>query len=217
MAQNLTIGALLAGSYLLGALPFGLWIALKWCRIDIRTVGSSNIGATNVWRVCGPKAGSVTFAFDVAKGLVPPLVGGWLHLPSQWQILAALLAIVGHTYSILLGFKGGKGIATGLGALLGIAPKVGIAAFGLFGLVVVTFHYVSLGSILGAASLPVFMALLYPGDGYRLAFALAAAFLGVYKHRANLKRLRAGTEPKIRPLGSKSNKPGPDATTRPIT
>jgi glycerol-3-phosphate acyltransferase PlsY len=193
----LKLTALLAGSYLLGSLPFGLWIAWRWKGVDIRTMGSGNIGSTNVGRVCGPVAGGLVFLLDVLKGLLPPLVLAALHFASPWQILAALLAILGHNYSVFLGFKGGKGIATSLGALLGIAPKVGLTAFALFGVEVLTVGYVSLGSILGALSLPVLMPLFYPGDSYRLAFGVAACLLALYKHRANIQRLRNGTEPKV--------------------
>lgn len=190
-------GLLLAGSYLLGSLPVGLWIAHWWKGVDIRTLGSGNIGSTNVSRVCGPVAGTVVFLFDVAKGLIPPLVGVALHLPSQWLILAAFLAIIGHNYSVWLGFKGGKGIATSLGALLGVAPFVGLSAFAVFGLVLATTRWVSVSSILAALSLPPFMFLFYTGDWYRFAFGTIACLMAVYKHRANITRLRAGTEPKV--------------------
>src|ERR1051325_7439093 len=96
MMQGVIVGMALAGSYLLGSLPFGLWIAKKWKGVDIRTLGSGNIGSTNVGRVCGPVAGGIVFTLDVLKGFVPPLVGAALQLPSQWQILAALIAILGH-------------------------------------------------------------------------------------------------------------------------
>ncbi len=203
MTHTLMIGGLLLGSYLLGSLPFGLWIARKFKGVDIRTLGSGNIGSTNVWRICGPVAGSVVFSLDVLKGLLPPLVGAGLHLNSGWQILAALLAILGHNYSLWLGGKGGKGIATSLGALLGIAPSVGLTAFALFGLEVVLVGWISLGSILGALSLPILMPLFYPGDAYRLAFGVVAGLMAIYKHRANIRRLLAGTEPKVHPFGRK--------------
>src|SRR5690349_8238383 len=103
MTQGVTIGALLAGGYLLGSFPFGLWIAKAWKGVDIRAVGSGNIGATNVWRACGPGPGIVAFVFDVLKGFLPPFVGSRLGLASQWQILAALMAILGHVYSVWLG------------------------------------------------------------------------------------------------------------------
>jgi glycerol-3-phosphate acyltransferase PlsY len=198
MNSGLTIALLLIGSYLFGSLPFGLWIAWKWKGVDIRTVGSGNIGSTNVSRVCGPAAGAFVLILDVLKGLLPPILGRFaLHLPSQWQILAALLAIIGHNYSIFLGFKGGKGIATSAGALFGAAWEVGVGATSLFGLVFLAFRYVSLGSIAAALSLPPLMWYFYPGDYYRLGFSIFACVMAVYKHRANIQRLRAGTEPKF--------------------
>jgi acyl phosphate:glycerol-3-phosphate acyltransferase len=206
---DMTIVTLLSGSYLLGSLPFGLWLARWWKGVDIRTLGSGNIGSTNVGRICGPVAGAVVFAFDVGKGLLPPLVGHALGLDSQWLILAAMLAIIGHNYSVWLGFKGGKGIATSLGALLGVAPPVGLVAFVLFALEIVTLRWVSVGSIIGALSLPVLMPIFYPGDYYRLAFGTLACIMAVYKHRANIQRLRNRTEPKIQLPWTKK----PDAPT----
>ena len=193
---GLNIALLALGSYLFGSLPFGLWIALKWKGVDIRTVGSGNIGSTNVSRVCGPAAGVVVLVLDCLKGLLPPLVGRALHLDSQWLILVAVLAVIGHNYSIFLGFKGGKGIATTAGALYGIAWQVGLGACSLFGLVFLAFRYVSLGSIAAALSLLPLMWIFYPGDYYRLGFGIFGCVMALYKHRANIQRLRAGTEPK---------------------
>jgi len=200
MNSGLQIALLLLGSYLFGSIPFGLWIALKWKGVDIRTVGSGNIGSTNVSRVCGPTAGVIVLLLDALKGLLPPLIGRYvLHLPSQspWLIFAAALAIIGHNYSVFLGFKGGKGIATSAGALYGIAWQVGLGACSLFGLLFLAFRYVSLGSIAAALSLPPLMWIFYPGDYYRLGFAIVACVMAVYKHRANIQRLREGTEPKF--------------------
>jgi glycerol-3-phosphate acyltransferase PlsY len=205
MIQRELVGLLLAGSYLLGSLPFGLWIARHWKGVDIRTVGSGNIGSTNVGRICGPVAGALVFVLDMLKGFLPPLIGMKLHLPSQWQILAALLAILGHNYSLFLGFKGGKGIATSGGALLGIAPWTGLSALCIFLLELLTIGYVSLGSILAALSLPFFMLLYYPHDSYRLTFGIIACAMAVYKHRANIRRLRVGTEPKAHLRRAKTN------------
>ena len=192
------IGALLLGSYLLGSLPFGLWIAKRVKGVDIRTVGSGNIGATNVGRICGPKAGAAAISLDVLKGLVPPLAGASLRLDSRWQVAAAMLAIIGHNYSIWLGFKGGKGIATSLGAMVGTVIRVVPPVGGLFLLELITLRYVSLGSILGAVALPFAIVWLYPGDSARLTFGIIACVMALYKHRANIGRLRAGTEPKVR-------------------
>jgi acyl phosphate:glycerol-3-phosphate acyltransferase len=197
MTQETAVWGVLIGSYLLGSLPFGLWVAHYWKGVDIRTLGSGNIGSTNVGRICGPVAGGVVFAFDVLKGLLPPFVAQYFGLASHWHVLAAFLAIIGHNYSIWLGFKGGKGIATSLGALLGVAPAVGGIAFAIFLLEYVTVRYVSLGSLLAAVSLPFLMSVFYPNDKYRLCFGLVACVMAFYKHRANIQRLRTGTEPKV--------------------
>jgi glycerol-3-phosphate acyltransferase PlsY len=197
MGQESTIGLLLAGSYLLGSLPFGLWIARRLKGIDIRTMGSGNIGSTNVGRICGPKAGAIVFCLDVLKGLLPPLAAMGLGLDSRWQVAAGLLAIVGHNYSIWLGFKGGKGIATSLGVLAGSTFKVVPPLSLLFFVTLLATRWVSLGSILCALALPLCIAWLYPGDGYRLAFGLTACVMAVYKHRSNIARLRAGTESRV--------------------
>jgi glycerol-3-phosphate acyltransferase PlsY len=188
---------LLALSYLLGSLPFGLWIAYKVKGIDIRTVGSGNIGSTNVGRICGPVAGGVVLTMDAMKGLLPPLAGIALKLGSPWIISSALIAIIGHNFSVFLKFKGGKGISTSVGALLGVCPPVAFTAAGLFILEVLTIRWVSLGSLLGAASLPFSMAYFYPHDNYRMAFAIAACIMAFAKHIPNIKRLAAGTEPKV--------------------
>jgi glycerol-3-phosphate acyltransferase PlsY len=195
---------LLVGSYLLGSLPFGLWVALKLKGVDIRTVGSGNIGSTNVGRICGPRAGAFVLVLDAMKGLAPPLVGMLLKLESQWYILAALAAIIGHNFSVFLKFNGGKGISTSVGAMLGICPKVCLAASLLFGAEVLTLRYVSLGSLIGAVTLPVGMYIVYPGDKYRLAFGVIGCLMAFYKHRANIGRLLNGTEPRVnlrRPQG----------------
>ena len=198
MSEGIKIAMALLGGYLLGSLPFGLWVAYRCMGVDIRTLGSKNIGSTNVGRVCGRGAGIGVFILDVLKGFVPPLVAAYaLHLPSQWQIGAAFAAILGHNFSVWLRFQGGKGIATSLGALLGVAPLVGLAAFAVWGVSVLALGWVSLASIIAALSLPILMQLLYVGDPYRLGFGIVACIMAIYKHRANIARLRAGVEPKV--------------------
>jgi len=198
MGQHGLVAAMLLGSYLLGSVPFGLWIAKRLKGVDIRTLGSGNIGSTNVGRVCGPRAGAAVFCLDVLKGLLPPLVSASLHLGARWQVAAAMLAILGHNYSLWLGFRGGKGIATSFGALIGTTVRVVPPIAALFLLELVTLRYVSLGSVLSALALPFCIAWLYPGDNYRLAFGVVACVMAVYKHRSNVGRIRAGTEPRVR-------------------
>ena len=207
MTQYFVIGMFLVCSYLIGSLPFGLWIAFWLKGVDIRTVGSGNIGATNVSRVCGPGVGRAVFVLDLLKGAIPPLIGDFLvHLNSHWIVLGALLAIIGHNYSILLGFKGGKGISTSGGALLGAAPLVGLCAIVIFGLVTLATSIISVGSLAAAITLPFIMFRLYPHDPYRIGFGIAAAIMAIYKHRKNIERLMKGTEPKVQIFGGRSGK-----------
>jgi len=198
----------LLGSYLLGSIPFGLMI-VRWLKgVDVRTVGSGNIGATNVTRVCGPAVGRFVFVLDLLKGLVPPLVGRLLlHLDrpdSRWIVLAAMLAVIGHNYSVFLRFQGGKGISTSGGALLGAAPLAGASAGIVFIVFTLLSSTISVGSLAAAASLPFLMLWLYPHDWYQFAFGTAAALMATYKHRKNIERLRAGTEPKVHIFGKRS-------------
>ena len=218
MSQGGIVALYLLASYLLGSLPFGLWIAWQWKHVDIRTVGSGNIGATNVFRICGPFAGSFVFILDLLKGLLPPLAGNYLlHLHSmpQWVILAGLLAIVGHNFSIWLGFKGGKGIATSAGVLMGLCPLAGLGVVVVFFVTLLAFRWISLGSLMTAVTLPIFTLLFYPGQYYLLAFSLTASVMATYRHRANIQRLLAGTEPKVNLFGRKQPPvdPGSEASS----
>jgi glycerol-3-phosphate acyltransferase PlsY len=214
---------LIAAAFLAGSIPFGLIIG-RARGIDIRQHGSKNIGATNVGRVLGKKAGFLCFGLDVAKGLIPAVVAGaasgLLHPslvdrpiepPHAWLWLAILVAaVLGHMFSPWVGFKGGKGVATGLGAALGICPYLtipGLAAFAAWLIAVKLSRYVSLASIVAAIAFPLLVyawaalstalspeaahpATLYP-------FYAVAALLGilvVIRHRGNIRRLLAGTE-----------------------
>ena len=207
-------GALPLGAYFVGSIPFGVMIA-RAKGIDLRARGSGNVGATNVGRVVGRGWGYLCFVLDVAKGLVPVLLvgmylrqGGELTAYRQAGWLAvALGAIGGHVFSFWLGFRGGKGVATSLGVLLGVYPYftfAGLAALGLWCVVVLCWRYVSLASIAAAGAFPlIFLAAcglgrwpirqLWP----LLAFAVAMAALVIARHRGNIARLLAGTENKI--------------------
>jgi glycerol-3-phosphate acyltransferase PlsY len=185
---------LVLAAYFVGALPIGLLVAKWWKGIDIRDHGSGNIGATNVFRVCGKTAGSVVFVLDVLKGLWPPLAAQAMGLSPAWQVGAGLAGILGHSLSPFLGFKGGKGIATSLGVLFGVAWQVGLSAWALWAAAVLITRYVSVASILAAVSLTPFMLLFYPSDIARLTLAVVAGAFAIYRHRANIERLRNGTE-----------------------
>ncbi|HEV2474480.1 MAG TPA: glycerol-3-phosphate 1-O-acyltransferase PlsY [Chthonomonadales bacterium] len=191
------VGLLIFGSYLLGSLPFGFLIARWWSGVDIRTIGSGNIGSTNVGRACGPVAAVIVLLLDFGKGWIPCTVARVWGMSAGWQVAAALLAIIGHNYSIWLRMKGGKGIATGAGALTALAPVAALAALILFLLELLVLGYVSLGSLIATTSVPLLTAVIYRGDPYRLAFGVAGWLLVVYKHRSNIERLRTGVEPRV--------------------
>ena len=205
-----------AAGFVCGSVPFGLLIARRH-GIDIRAHGSGNIGATNVWRVLGPRAGALCFALDVLKGLIPTLSAGWAAgllgdwRPDQallwlWQ-LAMIAPVLGHMFSPFVGFKGGKGVATGLGALLGVYPAMTAAGLGALAVWIVSVkltRYVGVSSVLAAASLPVWTLLagrVLAEGGARVApcvcVGVLLAALVVYKHRGNLRRTLAGTEPRV--------------------
>ena len=187
----------LFGSFFIGAIPFGVLIG-RLRGVDVRAAGSGNIGATNVWRVLGPKAGTAAFVLDVLKGVAGPLIGRWLVPNSEVGIAACgIFAVLGHTFSPFLGFKGGKGISTSLGALFGLIPLVAIIAFSAWGVVLAISRIVSLASIVACVILPI-LAWSLPGNSR--AACVVATLMGILafvKHLPNLKRILAGTEPKI--------------------
>lgn len=196
------LAALILASYLLGAVPFGLLIA-RARGVDIRQVGSRNIGATNVLRSVGKPWGILTFVFDALKGFVPalvfPMIGNATGAGFQSLEVPALAcgvaAILGHNFPVYLKFKGGKGVATSAGALLGIAPAaagVGVVVWALF---FFTLRFVSLASIAAAATIPAAGWLLYAKSGFLLPSALTLlGALVIWRHKANIQRLLAGTE-----------------------
>lgn len=186
---------LFIGSYVLGSMPFGVWIA-RAHGVDIFSVGSGNPGATNVQRAVGKKAGLAVFFLDVFKGFLPALIGGIIFQSAEMAGVAGLCAVFGHCASPFLGFRGGKGISTGLGALLAATPLVGIATFITFALCLGLTRYVSLSSIICAVMLTVYGLVFRIPTSLVIAFALFALFL-IYRHRSNIQRLLNGTEPKF--------------------
>ena len=204
MTTLLILSAVIAS--LIGALPFGYVIARLWKGVDIRTLGSKNIGATNVMRVLGPGPGILVFVLDVLKGvaavltlrlLAPEFISG--PLPFIYQILIGIIAVFGHTFSPFLGFRGGKGVATSFGVLLALGWQVGVAGFVVWLLVVGLTRYVSLASLAAAVSLPIAARIWLSGEQEAGMFWLSIT-LGVLvfiRHRANILRLVAGTEAKI--------------------
>ncbi len=219
-AGTVVVVATILGAYLLGSVPFGLLIGLAR-GVDVRKSGSGNIGATNVGRVLGRRYGLLAFAFDTLKGLVPMAVaprvwaaagsvvdegvGKWFYM--AWLAVGGAV-IIGHVFPLYLRFRGGKGVATSLGVLLGVWPYYavpGVICFGLWGVVLAISRYVSVSSMAAALAFPVVYAAIAAARGWDpfgrqwplLAFAVVTALLLVYRHKSNLQRLLAGQENRI--------------------
>ena len=210
-------------AYLLGATPTGYWLCLGLKGIDIREHGSKSTGATNVLRVVGKLPALVVFLVDVGKGSLAVLLTGWLYVlltskllnglswddavtslaitdATTWLpwlvVLSGLMALLGHSKSFWINFTGGKSVATGLGVLLALDWRVGLATFALFGLVLGASRIVSLSSITAAFGVTALMWWLNPLWAYRL-FAIAGGLYVIYRHNSNIQRLLAGTEPRL--------------------
>ncbi len=182
-------------SFLIGGIPFGYLLA-KLRRLDVRRFGSGNIGATNVLRSAGPVFGVLTLILDAAKGFAPAWITARAMGPGV-ALLAALFAVLGHTFSPYLGFRGGKGVATGFGSFLALTP-VGVAVgVAVWLLVVALTGYASLGSMLGTLALVAFLAFTRAPSLLILA-SLLVFILVVVRHRENIRRLVAGSERKVR-------------------
>lgn len=205
-------------AYLCGSIPFGYILVRLFLKTDVRQTGSGNIGATNVARTGAKGLAILTLFLDALKGFAAVSLSAIISVAiageprdriTLIQSLAGLFAILGHLYPVWLKFKGGKGVATALGVFLAIAPMpVGIV-LGLFALVVLITHYISLGSILAAAAFPFLVYLIYRDHFPPAAYAMIAAssLLIIWKHRTNIQRLLAGTEnrfPANKPTESKA-------------
>lgn len=210
--------------YLIGAIPFGLIVG--WIKgVDVRKSGSGNIGATNVGRLLGQRYFWLVFWLDVIKGAIPVAIAGWLLYDGQrdptrlgyfmWLLVGAA-TLLGNLFSVYIGFKGGKGVATSAGITLGIFPYFTLTALlgvAVFLVVLGIWRYISLASIVSAGAFPVIYVLLGQWMGWDvfgrqlplLIFAIAVALLIIWRHRTNIARLRAGTENRIR---NKSARPG---------
>jgi acyl phosphate:glycerol-3-phosphate acyltransferase len=190
---NLALALLAA--YLVGAIPMTLIVARVGAGIDLRTVGSGNLGATNLYRALGWKFAIPAALFDIAKGalptvLLPPRLGTAAWLP----LAIGAAAIVGHVFSVFVRFRGGKGVATAAGVVLGLAPIPLLISFAIWIVVLTLTGYVSLGSILGAAAFPVSAAMLGTANPWVVPVGSALAAFILFTHRQNIRRLLAGTE-----------------------
>ena len=189
-------------AYLLGSIPFGLLIVKALGGPDIREIGSGNIGAANVARNAGKLAGILTLVFDAAKGYFAVWLASRYAVGNiRWMMVAAVFAVIGHMFPAWLGFKGGKGVATGLGVFIPICWQAVAAGVALWLLVVIFWRYSSLGSISAAAALPLLVYLLYaPGHAPPeiVTFGtVVIAVLVIFKHHTNIERLIAGEEPRL--------------------
>lgn len=190
-------GLAIALAYLLGSVPFSFLVARAFGVTDVRQVGSGNVGATNVLRSAGRFAGALALLLDVAKGVAAPLLAGWLA-PGRPAVpaLAAVAAVVGHMYPVWLRFRGGKGVATGLGAFAPLVPQAALGAAAAFLVTTVATRYVSLGSVAGAAILAC-LAFALGGPGPVAWAAAFTAILVIFRHRSNLRRLLEGSERRV--------------------
>ncbi|MBE6376453.1 MAG: glycerol-3-phosphate 1-O-acyltransferase PlsY [Lentisphaerae bacterium] len=195
------------GAYLLGSIPWGFIIG-KWNGVDVRKVGSNNIGATNVTRCVGKKAGKLCFVLDFLKGALPVIAAQYVFrnastVPMEYVVIAALFAtVLGHMFPVFLKFKGGKGVSTAAGAVMALTPYALLAALLVWVVVFLASRYVSLASIAAAAVLPIVAWVFYLVDfGNQLArspevliFLTIVSLLAILRHHANIVRLLNGTE-----------------------
>jgi len=199
----------LVGSYLLGSIPFG-YLAGRIAGIDIRTVGSGNVGATNVVRTLGKTYGYPVFALDFAKGFAAVKISmliaaaaapppGW-NSPEIFGIIAAVSSVLGHSYPVWLRFKGGKGVATSAGAIFALTPIGGLIALGIWIVIFWLTRYVSVASVTAALVLPlVILVISWRNQSAKAIFyfSVCAAAVVIWRHRSNLSRLMHGTEPRF--------------------
>ena len=193
MTEYLVTGVI---AYLVGSIPSGLILGKLFWHTDLRNYGSHNIGATNAWRTLGKVPGIIVFLADSLKGQAGVLLGLSLVGTPLAAVIGGLLAIIGHSFSIFLRFRGGKGVATSLGVLTMLMGNVTLIVFVLWFTIVYMTRYVSLGSVVAGVLTPILAALFaYPME--YIVFTVIAALLVIVRHRENIKRLMNGTENKI--------------------
>ena len=181
------------GAYLIGSIPTGLILGKAIWKKDLRKYGSHNIGATNAWRILGRKAGILIFLLDLIKGQLGVMLGGCVLGTPAAMVLGGFFAVIGHMFSLFMGLKGGKGVATGLGVLAALMPKITLIVFIVWLVLFALTRYVSIASIVAAVLAPI-LAALFKEPAEFFAFALAAAAMIVWRHRENIARLKAGRE-----------------------
>jgi acyl phosphate:glycerol-3-phosphate acyltransferase len=192
VAQLIVIGT----AYLIGSIPTGLLLG-KAYGVDVRTEGSGNIGATNLYRTVGRKVGIITLIGDCLKGLIPVLLVKLSTLPPDLAAWVGLAAFCGHVFSVFLKFRGGKGVATALGVFLALAPLAVAIAVALFAVLMFLWRYVSLGSISAAAAMP--LAVFFLGGSRTVTIVtLIIALIVIVRHHENIRRLLSGNESKFK-------------------
>lgn len=205
--------ALVALAYLIGSIPFSFLIVKLVAGKDVREHGSHNVGATNVARTAGKLPGIIALLLDIAKGYAAIALAQWLVMRPEWPFapglppwqsrefwiaLAGLIAVIGHMFPLWLHFHGGKGVATATGVFLALDPVVVLATLIVFAIVLLLFRYVSLASIVSAASVPLFFRFLaHDAPFWRTVISIGISLLVIAKHHSNIARLAAGTERKM--------------------
>ncbi len=202
-------------AYILGSIPTAVWVGRRFYGVDVRKEGSGNAGATNTIRVLGLKAGIPVLLVDILKGLsavlLTPVIFHWLggkDVSPYLMLISAAAVVLGHTFPVFAGFKGGKGVATLLGVGFGLYPMAAVGAVIIFATVLIISGYVSLGSITAGISFPLMVIFLFPPSHViYIVLAVAVAVFLPITHRKNIKRLLNGTESKFRPGKSGQSKP----------
>ena len=212
--------AIMVIAYLLGSIPSAVWIGRRYYGVDIREHGSKNAGTTNMLRVLGRRAALPVFAIDFMKGFVAVTIVSLLkydpNIPGPWvtnlKIIATVFVVLGHIFPAFANFKGGKGVATLVGAMTGIHPAIMMLCFSVWLLIFIISHYVSLASMIAGCCFPVFVGI-FSHTSYKrygdiswtfMAFSILVAILLLWTHRKNIERLKNGTESKIRLWESQS-------------
>ncbi len=189
----------IVASYLLGAIPTSFLVSRRVKGIDLRTVGSGSLGATNLYRVLGWKFAVPVGIFDALKGATPvALLGPWAGFGTTGSVLLGIVAVFGHVFSVFVSFKGGKGVATSAGVVLGLAPGAFGVTFAVWGAILTFTGYVSLASIAAALILPLAILVVQPSRRNTVFFFVGLALVVVWLHRSNIKRLLNGTEHRFR-------------------
>lgn len=193
-------------AYLLGSVPTAVWVGKSWYDIDVREHGSKNAGATNTFRVLGKKPGIIVLLIDILKGVLatvfPLFIWSGIDFPplismDRLQIIAAISAVLGHIFPVFAGFRGGKGVATSLGIIIGILPISAAICLGIFLVIFITSKYVSLGAICAAFFFPFTVIFLQPNRTEMFYFSILLAIAVIWAHKKNIRRLLKGEENKM--------------------